>query len=170
MSELGLIEPVVVTWTDKRVEELKRLAPDYSAAQIAAMLGYVTRNAVLGKLNRLGLCNPRVKTMPQPKIDRPGRSSNNHQSVFKIVMNGGGPTLLETTISKEAIKLRCAEITPRNLTLMELEAEDCRWPYGEGPFVFCGHPVFHGPYCASHKALAIGHGTGSERAASRASL
>ena len=44
------------TWTDERVELLKKLWIDgLSASQIAAELGNVTRNAVIGKVHRLGL-------------------------------------------------------------------------------------------------------------------
>ena len=45
-----------MTWTDERVETLKRLWIDgLSASQIAAELGGITRNAVIGKVHRLGL-------------------------------------------------------------------------------------------------------------------
>ena len=44
------------TWTDERVELLKKLWADgLSASQIAAELGGITRNAVIGKVHRLGL-------------------------------------------------------------------------------------------------------------------
>ncbi|WP_287069407.1 GcrA family cell cycle regulator, partial [Methylobacterium sp.] len=46
----------VVSWTDERVELLRRLWEDgQSASKIAAQLGGVTRNAVIGKVHRLGL-------------------------------------------------------------------------------------------------------------------
>ena len=46
----------VMTWTDDRVEQLKKLwESGLSASQIAAELGNVTRNAVIGKVHRLGL-------------------------------------------------------------------------------------------------------------------
>jgi len=46
----------VLTWTDDRVEQLKKLwESGLSASQIAAELGNVTRNAVIGKVHRLGL-------------------------------------------------------------------------------------------------------------------
>src|SRR5258708_33274892 len=46
----------VLTWTDDRVEQLKKLwEAGLSASQIAAELGNVTRNAVIGKVHRLGL-------------------------------------------------------------------------------------------------------------------
>lgn len=47
-----------MSWTDERVETLKRMWADgQSASQIAKELGGVTRNAVIGKVHRLGLSN-----------------------------------------------------------------------------------------------------------------
>ena len=51
-----------MNWTDERVEMLKKLWADgLSASQIAAQLGGVSRNAVIGKAHRLGL-----KSRPSP--------------------------------------------------------------------------------------------------------
>jgi GcrA cell cycle regulator len=47
-----------MTWTDERVETLKTMwAEGKSASQIAKELGGITRNAVIGKVHRLGLSN-----------------------------------------------------------------------------------------------------------------
>ncbi|RMC39035.1 GcrA family cell cycle regulator, partial [Paracoccus siganidrum] len=47
-----------MSWTDERVETLKRMwAEGQSASAIAKELGGVTRNAVIGKVHRLGLSN-----------------------------------------------------------------------------------------------------------------
>ena len=47
-----------MSWTDERVERLKTLwSEGLSASQIAAELGGITRNAVIGKVHRLGLSN-----------------------------------------------------------------------------------------------------------------
>ena len=75
-----------MSWTDERVETLKRMwGEGQSASQIAKELGGVTRNAVIGKVHRLGLSNragaggsatkaapkekpaPAAKTAPKPK-------------------------------------------------------------------------------------------------------
>ena len=44
----------------------------------------------------------------------------------------------------ETLNLRCVEIVPRHLSLIDLEIRDCRYPYGrdeEGQAItFCGHP------------------------------
>ena len=55
-------------WTDERVELLKKLWADgLSASQIAAELGGITRNAVIGKVHRLGLSGP----CQEPLLVRP---------------------------------------------------------------------------------------------------
>ncbi len=47
--------------------------------------------------------------------------------------------------------LRCVEIEPRHLSLIDLEKGDCRYPYGDGPMTFCGHPIKEGSsYCVPH--------------------
>ncbi len=47
-----------MSWTDDRVETLKKMwGEGQSASQIAKELGGVTRNAVIGKVHRLGLSN-----------------------------------------------------------------------------------------------------------------
>src|SRR5271154_5454753 len=55
-------------WTDERVEQLKSLWTEgLSASQIARALGGVTRNAVIGKVHRLGLAG---RATPA-RIERP---------------------------------------------------------------------------------------------------
>ncbi|MGR3614583.1 MAG: GcrA family cell cycle regulator [Paracoccaceae bacterium] len=73
-----------MSWTDERVELLKKMwGEGQSASQIAKELGGVTRNAVIGKVHRLGLSNratggnsakaaepkekPAAKAKPEPK-------------------------------------------------------------------------------------------------------
>ncbi|MCH8491038.1 MAG: GcrA cell cycle regulator, partial [Oceanicaulis sp.] len=54
-----------MAWTEERVETLKKLWADgLSASQIAKQLGGVTRNAVIGKVHRLGLSGRAAPTPP----------------------------------------------------------------------------------------------------------
>ncbi|MBM2577418.1 GcrA cell cycle regulator [Jannaschia sp. Os4] len=54
-----------MAWTDDRVETLKRMwAEGASASTIAKELGGVTRNAVIGKVHRLGLSNRKGEETP----------------------------------------------------------------------------------------------------------
>lgn len=68
-----------MSWTDERVELLKKMwGEGQSASQIAKELGGVTRNAVIGKVHRLGLSNrsgaspakadAKPKAEPKPKV------------------------------------------------------------------------------------------------------
>lgn len=58
-----------MSWTDERVELLKKMwGEGQSASQIAKELGGVTRNAVIGKVHRLGLSN-RAAGTTAPKAD-----------------------------------------------------------------------------------------------------
>ena len=62
-------------WTEGRVAELKKLwAEGHSASQIAKRLGGVTRNAVIGKVHRLGLSGRATPSRPvkrPPRLARP---------------------------------------------------------------------------------------------------
>ncbi|MEV8466120.1 GcrA family cell cycle regulator [Fluviibacterium sp. DFM31] len=54
-----------MSWTEERVEILKKMWADgQSASQIAKELGGVTRNAVIGKVHRLGLSNRNTGAAP----------------------------------------------------------------------------------------------------------
>ena len=76
-----------MSWTDERVELLKKMwGEGQSASQIAKELGGVTRNAVIGKVHRLGLSNragaagaakadpkpaPKTEVKPKPAVAKP---------------------------------------------------------------------------------------------------
>jgi GcrA cell cycle regulator len=68
------------------------------------------------------------------------------------------------------LKLRCVAILPRHLALIDLEAGDCRYPYGgdedDEAITYCGHPRRKSSsYCRAHFNLTRGRGTPAERAA-----
>ncbi|MCB1360366.1 MAG: GcrA cell cycle regulator, partial [Rhodobacteraceae bacterium] len=57
-----------MSWTDERVEMLKKMwAEGKSASQIAKELGSVTRNAVIGKVHRLGLSSRTSDSASDPE-------------------------------------------------------------------------------------------------------
>ena len=76
-----------MSWTDDRVEILKKLwVEGQSASQIAKELGGVTRNAVIGKVHRLGLSN-RATSSSSPKSDAKSKTSVKSMSDTKRVSN-----------------------------------------------------------------------------------
>ena len=74
-----------MSWTDERVEILKKMwGEGQSASQIAKELGGVTRNAVIGKVHRLGLSNratsnSSAKSEAKPKAAPRQRPRPQHQ-------------------------------------------------------------------------------------------
>jgi GcrA cell cycle regulator len=68
-----------MTWTEERVELLRRLwIENFSASRIAAELGGVSRSAVIGKIHRLGLSErdqptSSLKRQSKPRLPRSER-------------------------------------------------------------------------------------------------
>ena len=76
-----------MSWTGDRVEVLKKLwVEGQSASQIAKELGGVTRNAVIGKVHRLGLSN-RATSSSSSKSDTKSKTSVKSMSDTKRVSN-----------------------------------------------------------------------------------
>ncbi|MBI4723670.1 MAG: GcrA cell cycle regulator [Rhodomicrobium sp.] len=155
-----------MSWTDERVELLKKLWADgLSASQIATKLGEVTRNAVIGKVHRLGLAGrattSRIRTArPRSNIALfPARSAQMQYRTF------GNTALKEAPQERRAaavIPLRALpdlDPAPEGLiTLIDLKETMCHWPIGdpmEEGFHFCGRRKgFGSPYCEHHSAIA----------------
>ena len=88
-----------MSWTDERVEILTKMwAEGNSASQIAKELGGVTRNAVIGKVHRLGLSN-RATTSTSKKSDSnaksvPKSSSKVKQKLARLKSQNPSQTML----------------------------------------------------------------------------
>ena len=150
-------------WTDERVEQLKKLWNDgLSASQIAAELGGITRNAVIGKVHRLGLSG-RAKSpaSPVPRQRKP-RASAMLLRVARPALRGNTALarMPAYEIDYEPDPEITAEIVPigQRCTLLELSESKCRWPIGDPgahDFFFCGgKPVEGLPYCSHHARIA----------------
>jgi len=60
-----------VDWSKENIEKLKTMwAEGYSSPQIAAEIPNATRNAIMGRLNRLGLSGQKPKKTPKPRAPR----------------------------------------------------------------------------------------------------
>jgi GcrA cell cycle regulator len=137
-------------WTDERVDLLKKWWADgLSASQIATKLGECTRNAVIGKVSRLGLAG---RTTTQRKT-RPPRPQSRVVWAFPIQKP---PKKAPAKPNYSGIPNSCASLPPHMLAIAGLQANHCRYPIGdplqEG-FGFCCHPRTHGAYCAAHGKL-----------------
>jgi GcrA cell cycle regulator len=154
----------LMSWTEERVELLRKLWGDgLSAAQVAAELGPgITRNAVIGKIHRLGLAE-RAKTssVPRPRAPRTPRTQTTElRAQGPVVMGNVALALSPNAVVALApqIEENVIPISAR-VTLMELRESMCRWPLGDptaAEFRFCGakSPAGSGPYCCQHSRIA----------------
>src|SRR6476659_7515625 len=108
-------------WTDERVELLKKLWQDgLSASQIAKQLGGVTRNAVIGKVHRLGLSGRATPSKPQRtvfKSPRPTRPVSSAPSLPRRIA--------EPVAHAAPPRARYVDETPGTATVMTLGAHMC---------------------------------------------
>ncbi|MGH6762982.1 MAG: GcrA family cell cycle regulator [Phyllobacterium sp.] len=167
-------------WTDERVELLKKLwAEGLSASQIAAQLGSVSRNAVIGKVHRLKLSGRGKTTSTQPRVKKvnpvsstPTRAApiststiGSAQATSRITMKTVGATALQAdyaldTIAETVVSPTSNVVLPisQRLELVQLTERTCKWPNGDplhSDFHFCGNETGEsGPYCAYHSRLA----------------
>jgi GcrA cell cycle regulator len=174
-----------MSWTDDRVEMLKKMwGEGQSASQIAKELGGVTRNAVIGKVHRLGLSNrataaakPEAKVKAAPKAEaKPKAAAKPVETAAsveppapkplparKAIIPAGQPLPPQPSaneISPEALaKVSEIEKKAKRISLMELTERTCKWPVGDPAtenFWFCGLPVQTGkPYCEAHVGVAF---------------
>ncbi|MBB4075983.1 GcrA cell cycle regulator [Bartonella fuyuanensis] len=164
-------------WTCERVELLKKLwSEGLSASQIAAQLGGVSRNAVIGKVHRLKLPgrgktaqgNVRAQKTPVGSNPSSPRVRRNISTVSPI--NISSDSVEEITFKTEFVAENIKEVDmstksnvvvpiSRQLNLLQLSENTCRWPVGDplsADFHFCGADSDeNSPYCAFHAKLAF---------------
>lgn len=145
-------------WTDERVETLKKLWTEgLSASQIAKQLGGVTRNAVIGKVHRLGLAGRATPSRPAKRprpVARPRVVASNGAAVSQRPRIPHAP-YLALVPQLEPLKAEDGSVT----TVLTLSDSVCKWPIGdptEATFAFCGRGAGEaGPYCEAHAQLAF---------------
>ena len=139
-----------MAWTDERVELLKKLwAEGLSAAQIANKMGGVTRNAVIGKVHRLGLSGRATPAKPQRGCRTPAEEK---------VSAAPAPEVKSVIPEPEFAAPLVLESGDRT-TVSTIKNNMCKWPIGDPKkpgFHFCGQPTLSGKsYCAYHAHLAF---------------
>ena len=152
-----------MSWTKEREEMLKEFwANGLSASQIAAKLGNVSRNAVIGKVHRLQLAARSEKGRPRSSPTQPKSKNKKVTQVNNVV------SLTTSKVSepkKGGTRSRTHKpqgeiVVPisRNLNLSSLTADTCKWPQGDPlteNFAFCGcAAVANKPYCLYHTKIA----------------
>jgi len=144
-------------WTDERVETLKKLwLEGLSASQIAKQLGGVTRNAVIGKVHRLGLSGRATPSQPARttfKAPRPARPVMSAPQPHRA-----SPSAPRDLAPRPVVRQEPYIEQPGTATVLTLGAHMCKWPIGDpstDDFSFCGRRAGdEGPYCIEHARLA----------------
>jgi GcrA cell cycle regulator len=148
-------------WTAEAVEDLKRLAFEgRSASAIATALGAASRNAVIGKANRIG-----IKLNGDGRAAAPGKTrARAHRAQWAVFSPEPGnhdsdAALASETESKAAWIFSEAEVGEMQRVRFEEICEfACRWPLGDpraGEFAYCGlTPAKGQSYCAGHCRMA----------------
>jgi GcrA cell cycle regulator len=158
-------------WTEERVAELKKLwAEGHSASQIAKRLGSVTRNAVIGKVHRLGLSGRATPSRPvkrPPRLARPKPQQMPRQPQTASAPRPAisGALAIRQEPAQTHISEAEANIEPKRLsngdmvTVLTVKDSMCKWPIGDpadAAFGFCGHGTADGsPYCPEHARVAF---------------
>ena len=143
-----------MAWTDDRVEILSKLWADgLSASQIAKQLGGVTRNAVIGKVHRLGLSGRAKPSRPVKRAPRPA-SAKARTTAPAVPRMPRRVAPVPTPVPLEAKQLPDGKYA----TILTITEHMCKWPIGDpatSDFRFCGRGTDKGdPYCKAHAQLA----------------
>jgi GcrA cell cycle regulator len=145
-------------WTEDRVGALKKLwLEGQSASQIAKQLGGgVTRNAVIGKVHRLGLSGRAAPSQPARATFRPSRP----RPAAPPTQAPSAPRRIESlqprAVAAPSVPAPMPDL-PGTATVMTLGAHMCKWPIGDpssNEFSFCGRRASESVYCVEHARVA----------------
>jgi len=142
-----------MAWNDDRVEQLKRLwAEGLSASQIASRIGGVTRNAVIGKVHRLGLSGRAAPAKPLRGCEPERRDEPAAAPAFSR-------REIEAIVADPEFVAPAVLASGDLATVATLKGNMCKWPIGDpakDDFHFCGQASPAGkPYCQYHAAMAF---------------
>jgi hypothetical protein len=154
-------------WTEERLENMRdmfagKTIPRRRLRRGSAKVSRATRCAA--KLARMGLtraADQHLSSAPKkprvPKHEAVGAPAGS--LAFKVIhsIKRKQREAEDGGIDPQPFVCRdAADIVPRHLDLLELAEQDCKYPYGDGPITFCGHPRRKGtPYCPGHCAVAF---------------
>jgi len=142
----------IATWTAERIEQLRHCVTNgLTCSEIATEIG-VSRNAVIGKIHRLGLSPGRPAGAPAqgcpPRARRP-RAPTQHR-LLRLAYT--------QTPDGEAIMFDTTVDSTQPCSLVDLAERKCRWPIGDPvkpDFAFCGNEAVTGfTYCIGHARMA----------------
>lgn len=150
-----------MAWTEDRVATLTKLWADgLSASQIAKQLGGVTRNAVIGKVHRLGLSGRAKPSRPKPAKTQPAprTTAKRKPARAQAKQAASKPTPARLPVSTEP-PLKAKPLKDGSYaTILTLTDHMCKFPIGDptaDEFRFCGRKTEPDePYCTPHSMVA----------------
>jgi GcrA cell cycle regulator len=171
-----------MSWTDERIEHLKKMwLEGLSASQIAAELANgITRNAVIGKVHRLGLSG-RVKAAAPTlartaKVEPTPRQNNSREKAPRDTPARPNQPAISIAVPAQEIAIPISEnfsvtASPSHVTIEGLKDSQngfmCRWPLGDpltSQFRYCGVKIAARTYyCPAHARLAYNRGANRPR-------
>lgn len=146
-----------------------------SMAKIAAELNEkfktnASRNAVIGKINRLGM-REKYPTARFVRVARNGGASKAERATVrrftKVAASAqhqevkySGPSTIRLPVVKEPPKFNAEAVMASGpVDIHGLTSTTCHWPLGgvndRPPYMFCGAIVSHGSYCAHHNRIKL---------------
>lgn len=166
-----------MAWTEDRVATLTKLWADgLSASQIAKQLGGVTRNAVIGKVHRLGLSGRAKPSSPARKAAAAKTAANAPKASARAKAK---PAKASPKPKVKIVRAPSAPRTPSVIaqvptppppldakpmsngefaTILTITDHMCKWPIGDpgaSNFRFCGRKTDpEEPYCVAHSRVA----------------
>jgi hypothetical protein len=139
-------------WTDDEVATLTKMyGENLSAQKIADGIGR-TRNAVIGKINRLRLnkvISPLRPQKPGPKPKPTVKAKIAQKRERVIVIKDDTPAI------EPPVRTQVWEPLPdSNPVIVEHHKVGCRWPIGDRPVLFCNASVSGKQvYCPTHQTM-----------------
>jgi len=141
-------------WPHEKTQQLRELFDKgLTGTQIGRILGY-SRNAIIGKLHRLGL-----KRLAGTNRETRKQTKKEPRRVIPSAPRSGAGIAAQ---EREMPPSPSSAPPSLNLSIFQLEKGRCRWPEGEpgkSGFSFCGHQTYGAVYCFHHSTRAYNRGS-----------
>lgn len=151
----------LAVWTDALNDLIaKGRSANMAASELSARFHRrFTRSAVIGKAKRAGIKlkgghggRKGPKGGPSQRKTRPRATTPAQRPDIAIRKACTGPKLGTVTYTPRP------DPRPGQVPLLDLVADGCRWPSGEGPYLFCNEPQMAGhSYCSAHHDMSTNH-------------
>lgn len=147
-------------WTEERDALLRKLVLDgQSYSQVARALGGgVTRNAAIGRANRMGLSRDPARQAIQRQAWAQADATRKRKAVereaFRRAKAAAKPSEPRPPRAPSPKPAPVTVASPNARPWMQRRPGECKWPIGErGDIQSCCNPIAHGSFCEGHAVL-----------------